>query len=95
MKLHLRVHQHNADSYEVTTNFKVIVEWERRFKTKASELAKGIGAEDLAFLAYQASKSAKIVVPGEFDTFLDRLDYVEVIVEEIENPTPGAPTAGC
>lgn len=93
MKLHLRVTQYNSEPYEVSTNFKVIVAWERRFKRKASDMANGIGAEDLAFLAWEASKHAKIVVPAELDTFIDKLDSVDVIVQELENPTPGAPTA--
>jgi hypothetical protein len=93
MKLHLRVTTQGKDPYEVTTNLKVIVAWERRFKRKASEMASGIGVEDLAFMAWEASKTAKIVVPAEFDKFIDQLDNVEVIVQELENPTPGEPTA--
>lgn len=93
MKLHLRVTQHNTDPYEVTTNLVTLVAWERRFKRKASDMANGIGVEDLAFLAWEASKHAKIVVPAEFDTFISKLESVDVIVQELENPTPGAPTA--
>lgn len=93
MKLHLRVTTQNKDPYEVTTNLVTIVAWERRFKRKASDMATGIGVEDLAFLAWEASKQAKIVVPGEFDKFIQSLDNVEVIVQELENPTPGEPTA--
>ena len=92
MKLHLRVTQHNTDPYEVTTNLVTLVAWERRFKRKASDMANGIGVEDLAFLAWEASKAAKIVVPAEFDTFIGKLDSVEVIVQELENPTPGGRT---
>lgn len=94
MKLHLRVTTQGKDPYEVTTNLKVIVAWERRFKRKASEMATGIGVEDLAFMAWEASKTAKIVVPAEFDKFIDQLDNVEVIVQELENPTHGEPTEG-
>jgi hypothetical protein len=93
MKLHLRVTTQNKDPYEVTTNLVTIVAWERRFKRKASDMATGIGVEDLAFLAWEASKQAKIVVPAEFDKFIQSLDNVEVIVQELENPTPGEPTA--
>lgn len=92
MKLHLRVTQHNTDPYEVTTNLVTLVAWERRFKRKASDMANGIGVEDLAFLAWEASKAAKIVVPAEFDTFIAKLESVEVIVQELENPTPGGHT---
>jgi hypothetical protein len=94
MKLHLRVTTQGKDPYEVTTNLRVIVAWERRFKRKASEMASGIGVEDLAFMAWESSKQAKIVVPAEFDKFIDQLDNVEVIVQELENPTHGEPTEG-
>jgi hypothetical protein len=57
-------------------------------------MANGIGVEDLAFLAWEASKQAKIVVPGEFDKFIARLDAVEVVAEEIENPILAELTEG-
>lgn len=89
MKLHLRVTEAGKEPYEVTTNLVTLVAWERRFKRKASDMANGVGVEDLAFLAWEASKQLKIVVPGEFDKFIAKLDSVEVIAEEIENPTQG------
>ena len=54
----------------------------------------GIGVEDLAFLAWEASKQAKIVVPGEFDKYIAKLESVEVIAEELENPTHAELTEG-
>jgi hypothetical protein len=36
----------------VKTNLMVIVNWERKYKRKASQLADGIGMEDLAFMAH-------------------------------------------
>ena len=51
MKIKLRVHPTEGDPYDVTTNLFVIVAWERKFKRQASNLANGIGAEDLAFFA--------------------------------------------
>ena len=42
------------DQYQVETNLFTIVAWERKFKTKASNLAQGIGMEDLAYLAYES-----------------------------------------
>jgi len=44
------------NTYTVTTNLYVVVAWERKFKRKASDMANGIGIEDLAFLAFEASK---------------------------------------
>ena len=57
-------------------------------------MASGVGVEDLAFLAWEASKQAKIVVPGEFDKFIAKLESVEVIAEELENPTHAELTEG-
>ena len=48
MKLTLRVDQGDGPM-EVTTNLYTIVAWERKYKTKASNIANGIGMEDLAF----------------------------------------------
>ena len=79
MKLTLKVE--TADTaYEVVTNLYVIVMWERKYKRKASDMASGIGIEDLAFMAYEASKLNKIVVPAEFDTFVKNLVNTFVIL---------------
>ena len=86
MKLTLRVDQGDGPM-EVTTNLFTIVAWERRFKTKASNIANGIGMEDLAFMAYEASKLNKIVVPSEFDTFIKNLITIDVLNTEAPNPT--------
>jgi len=86
MKLTLKVE--TADTtYEVVTNLYVIVMWERKYKRKASEMAAGIGVEDLAFMAYEASKLNKIVVPTEFDTFVKNLVNIDVLNTEAPNPT--------
>ena len=86
MKLTLKVE--TADTtYEVATNLFVIVMWERKYKRKASEMATGIGVEDLAFMAYEASKLNKIVVPAEFDTFVKSLVAIDVLNTETANPT--------
>lgn len=86
MKLTLKVETVDT-TYEVTTNLFVIVMWERKYKRKASEMATGIGVEDLAFMAYEASKLNKIVVPSEFDTFIKNLITIDVLNTEAPNPT--------
>ena len=78
----------------VTTNFMNVIEWERKYKRRAGDLANGIGAEDLAFLAYQASKSAGITVPLLFDDFAKKIVSLEVVSEEDTNPTQPGPGAG-
>jgi len=86
MKLTLKV-ETTENTYEVVTNLFVIVMWERKYKRKASEMAQGIGVEDLAFMAYEASKLNKIVVPSEFDTFVKSLVNIDVLNTEAPNPT--------
>jgi len=77
---------------EVVTSLANIVAWERRFKRKASEMAQAAGVEDLAYLAWEASKTAKVVVPAVFDDFLNRLESLEIVEEVPANPSPAAPT---
>ena len=85
MKLTLKVETTDT-AYEVVTNLYVIVMWERKYKRKASDMAAGIGVEDLAFMAYEGSKLNKIVVPAEFDTFIKNLLNIEVVDTETANP---------
>lgn len=92
MKLTLR-YDIGEGPVEVSTNLYVIVAWERRFKRKASEMATAIGMEDLAFMAWEASKLAGIVVPSEFDMFLRKqVGVIDVVDKEQTNPTPAEPT---
>lgn len=91
MKITIR-YTRKGEIQEVTTTLGTIVAWERKFKRKASDMGNGMGIEDIAFLAFEASKTHKIVVPASFDEFLNQLDNIEVVTEETENPTPAAPT---
>jgi hypothetical protein len=81
------------DQYQVHTDLFTIVAWERKFKTKASKMGDGIGMEDLAFMAYEASKHAGRTVPAVFDDFIRKIVKIEVVGEEDSNPTHEAPTA--
>jgi len=77
--------------YEVTTNLWCAVQWERKYKRKMSDLASGIGAEDLAYLAFEASKLHGVIVPVVFDDFIKKLAAMpEVVEQEDPNPTEGA-----
>ena len=91
MQLTLQV-TNSEGAYQVSTNLFTVVLWERRFKRKASDLAIGIGVEDLLYLAWEASKQNKIVVSSEFDTYCKQVTNVEVIEQEAPNPTQAAPT---
>jgi hypothetical protein len=88
MKLTLAVDQ-GSGPVEVTTNLYVIVQYERKFKRRASDMANGIGYEDLLFLAYESCKLHGVTVPVVFDDFIKRTVSIDVISEETENPTPG------
>jgi hypothetical protein len=85
----------NAEgTYQVNTNLFTIVLWERRFKRKAADMANSIGVEDLLYLAWEASKQAKIVVPSEFDLYCKQVTNIVVKEQEAPNPTQAAPTEG-
>jgi len=93
MQLTLEVTNHEG-TYQVTSNLFTIVLWERRFKRKAADMANGIGVEDLLYLAWEASKQSKIVVPAEFDKYCQQVTNIEVTAQEAPNPTQAAPTDG-
>ena len=77
--------------YEVTTSLWCAVQWERKYKRKMSDLAQGIGAEDLAYLAFEASKLHGVMVPVVFDDFIKKLAAMpEVVEQEDPNPTEEA-----
>lgn len=80
--------------FTVQTNLWVIVQWERRFKRKASDLANGAGAEDIAYMAYEACRNQGIVVPALFDDFVKRAKSIQPGDVERAVPTDPAPTAG-
>jgi len=89
MKLTLRVDFTDGAQATVITNLWVITQWERKYKSKITQMATGIGAEDLAFLAYEACKVSNVVVDAAFDSFIKKVDKVEVLDSETENPTQG------
>ena len=78
-----------GEDHTVITSLKDVIEWERRYKRRASDLAQGVGMEDLAFLAWSAGKREKIAAftTGTLDTFVDKLEALEVV-----NATPAHPT---
>ena len=93
MKITLQVDTGNGPEI-VTTTFWNVIAWERKTKRPASQLANGIGAEDLAFLAFEASKAAGITVPLVFDDYAKKIVSLEVVNQEDQNPTqPAATTA--
>lgn len=92
MELRLKVVPKDGDPYEVETDLGIIVAWERKFKRKASDLANGIGMEDLSFLAYEATRNAGMVIPAVFDDFIKKIRRVEAVEAEEARPTRGEPS---
>lgn len=85
-------YRRKGEEHIVATTLGVIVAWERRFKRKASDMGNGFGIEDLAFLAFEAAKLHKVVVPASFDQFINELEHIEIVAEEAVNPTHAEPS---
>ena len=93
MQLTMLVNIGSGD-YTVTTNLYTIVMWERKYKRKISQIQDGgLGIEDLAYMAHEASKQQNAVtVPLMLDDFIKQLVNLEVIEQPDANPTEVAPT---
>lgn len=93
MKLTLRYDMGDGP-VECRTTLLDIVGWERKYKRKISTVdSQGIGAEDLAYLAWSASKTAGMTMPAVFDDFLKRIIDLEVVEDEPVVPTGEASDA--
>jgi hypothetical protein len=94
MRLTLAYRTIDGDSRQVQTNLATLVKWERLYKRKVSQIGDGIGAEDLAYFAYEATRQAGIVVPATLDLFIEQLENMPEIVEaDDRNPTDPAASA--
>lgn len=94
MRLTLAYRTVDGDSRQVQTNLATLVKWERLYKRKISQIGDGIGAEDLAYFAYEATRQAGIVVPATLDQFIEQLENMPEIVEaDDRNPTDPAASA--
>jgi len=83
----------DSDAYEVITTPLVLIRWERKMKSKVSHLASGdIGLEDLAVMAYEASRVAGRTVPANFDDWLGNIRSIEPVGDETPDPTDAAPS---
>jgi hypothetical protein len=90
MKIRLQVTPIEGDPYECETNLFVVVAWERKFKRQASSLANGIGAEDLAFFAFESARVAGITTPLAFDEFIKKTKAIDVVSEDAPSFTGAA-----
>jgi hypothetical protein len=89
MQLRLKATFTDGTTNEVVTNLSTVVAWERKYKRKASDMASGIGVEDLAFLCYEATRASGTTVPGTLDQFITSLQSIDVL----ETQDPKAVTA--
>ena len=89
MQLRLKATFNDGTISEVVTNLSTVVAWERKYKRKASEMASGIGVEDLAYLCYEATRSSGTTVPGTLDQYIAVLANIDVL----ETQDPKAVTA--
>jgi hypothetical protein len=87
MQLRLKATFTDGTVNEVVTNLSTVVAWERKYKRKASEMASGIGVEDLAFLCYEATRASGTTVPGTLDQFITSLEAIDVL--ETQDPKAG------
>ena len=88
MKLSIKVNTGDGD-YVVETNLFHLVQLERKFKVRASDLVAGISIEMLGFLAHEAAKQQGHNPPVILDDFLKKLVNLEVLETESANPTSG------
>jgi hypothetical protein len=88
MKLSIKINTGEGD-YVVENNLFHIVQLERKYKVKASDLANGISIEMLGYLAHEAAKQQGHNPPIILDDFLKKLVTLDVISNEAENPIDG------
>ena len=79
MQLTIKATFNDGNTNTVTTNLSTVVAWERKYRRKASEMAQGVGVEDLAFLCYEATRATGTTVPGTLDQFISLLASIEVV----------------
>jgi hypothetical protein len=79
MQLTLKAVFKDGNTQQIETDLATIVAWERKYKRKASDMASGIGVEDLAFMCYTATQKSGITVPSTLDTYIESLKNIEVV----------------
>jgi hypothetical protein len=77
--------------FTVTTTLPVWMAWEKATGKTLTDLQNGIGATDLAILAYEGCKVAKIVVPATTVDFAKKVvDGPTLAGDDDGRPTDGA-----
>jgi len=78
------------NEYVVTTCLMDWVALERAYKTTSTQVVSNLSMENLAFLAYSASKAGGHKPPTQLDDFIRSITDISVIENEevTANPTP-------
>ena len=87
MQITMAVTMQDGSQFEVATNLFTLVAWERKYKRKASDMANGIGVEDMLFLAHTAAKDCGVTVPLMLDDFIKKCASIDIVGQDEENPT--------
>lgn len=87
MQITMAVTMQDGQQFEVATNLFTLVAWERKYKRKASDMANGIGVEDMLFLAHTAAKDNGVSVPLMLDDFIKKCASIDIVGQDEENPT--------
>lgn len=87
MQITMAVTMQDGSQFEVATNLFTLVAWERKYKRKASDMANGIGVEDMLFLAHTAAKDSGVTVPLMLDDFIKKCASIDIVGQDEENPT--------
>lgn len=87
MQITIAVTMQDGQQFEVATNLFTLVAWERKYKRKASDMANGIGVEDMLFLAHTAAKDNGVSVPLMLDDFIKKCASIDIVGQDEENPT--------
>lgn len=75
MKLELNIKTTDGELHNVVCSVADFIAWERKTKRRTSDLANGIGVEDLAFLAYTSLiRNGHKLKP--FDGWINEIDEI-------------------
>jgi hypothetical protein len=77
MKMELEITYTNGNKLEVVAVVPDFIAWERHSKRKMSDLASGIGMEDLAYLAWSVVNRTDKVKP--FEGWINEVELIEPV----------------
>lgn len=87
-----RIRLADGTTFDVTTTMAAWCDWEAR--QNRSALDGVLKIRDHFWVAWKSCQTRGITVDLEFDTWLKKVDGIEVVADEHIRPTDPAPTAG-